>query len=326
MRTEQELIKATVPFTEESTSTSWWFVGSTFAMLAAALAGAALFIDWPLRLLCSLLAALLMMRTFITFHDYMHRAILVRSRIAHILFSVYSALALTPPRSWKKSHNFHHGHVGQISSVSVGAFPMMTTQMWRDASRGERASYRIIRHPLTLLAGYFTIFFLNVTLLPLLQDPKHHWDSFLALAGHAALITVLWLIGGFATVFFVVLLPMTLASAMGSYLFYAQHSFKDMHILQGDDWSYPKASMESSSYLKLNKVMQWFTGNIGFHHIHHLNVRIPFYRLPEAMAAIPELQSPVTTTLKPRDILDCFRCCLWDEDQQRVVSYGEASR
>ncbi|MDH4054761.1 MAG: fatty acid desaturase, partial [Gammaproteobacteria bacterium] len=97
-------------------------------------------------------------------------------------------------------------------------------------------------------------------------------------------------------------------------------------ILQGDEWSYPDAAMESSSYLKLNRVMQWFTGNIGFHHIHHLNVRIPFYRLPEAMAAIPELQSPITTTLKPRDILDCFRCCLWDEERQKVVSYREAAR
>jgi len=326
MRTGQDLINATVPFTEASTRVSWWHVGSTFAMLAAALTGAGVLAWWPLRLLCSVLAALLMARTFITFHDYMHRAILVRSRVARVLFSVYSALSLTPPRSWKKSHNYHHGHVGQISSVSVGAFPMMTTKMWREATRAERASYRIIRHPLTLLAGYFTIFFLNVTLLPLLQDPKHHWDSLLALVGHAALITVLWLVGGFATAFFVVLLPMTIASALGSYLFYAQHSFKDMHILQGDEWSYPDAAMESSSYLKLNRVMQWFTGNIGFHHIHHLNVRIPFYRLPEAMAAIPELQSPITTTLKPRDILDCFRCCLWDEERQKVVSYREAAR
>ena len=148
----------------------------------------------------------------------------------------------------------------------------------------------------------------------------------LALAGHSALIAVLWIFGGFDTVFFVVLLPMTIASALGSYLFFAQHSFKRMHILSTEAWTYYRAAMESSSYMRLNNVMQWFTGNIGFHHIHHLNVRIPFYRLPEVMPAIPELQSPVTTTLGPRDIRDCFRCCLWDEDRQRVVSYREASR
>ena len=292
LRVGKDLIKATVPFAEVSVRRSWWYVGSTFAMLAAALTGAGAAPWWPLQLLFSLLAAMLMVRAFITYHDYMHRAILVRSRAAWILFRVYSALALTPPRSWKKSHNYHHGHVGKIASSSIGAFPIITTQMWHEASWGERTSYRIIRHPLTVLTGYITIFFFSVSLLPL----------------------------------FVVLLPMTIASALGSYLFFAQHSFKRMHILSPESWTYYRAAMESSSYMHLNKVMQWFTGNIGFHHIHHLNVRIPFYRLPEVMDAIPELQSPVTTTLSPRDIRDCFRCCLWDEDRQRAVSYREASR
>ena len=326
LRIGRDLITATVPFSEESVRLSWWRVGSTFALMTTALVGAGLTTWWPLRLLISLLAAMLMVRAFITYHDYMHRAILLRSRIAWILFRVYSALALTPPRSWKKSHNYHHGHVGQISSSSIGAFPIMTTQMWHEASRATRTSYRVVRHPLTVLAGYITIFLFSITLLPLLKDPARHWDSLLALAGHAALIAVLWIFGGFDTAFFVVLLPMTIASALGSYLFFAQHSFKRMHILSTEAWTYYRAAMESSSFMQLNKLMQWFTGNIGFHHIHHLNVRIPFYRLPEVMDAIPELQSPVTTTLSPRDIRDCFRCCLWDEDRQRAVSYREASR
>lgn len=326
LRIGRDLIKATVPFTERSTSVSWRHVGPTFALLLIALVGAGVIPWWPLRLLFSALAAMLMVRAFITYHDYMHRAILVRSRLAWILFRVYAALALTPPRSWKTSHNYHHGHVGQISSSGIGAFPIMTTRMWREAPRTTRTSYRIIRHPLTVLTGYFTIFFLSVTLLPFLRDPVRHWDSLLALVGHGALIAALWILGGFGTAFFVVLLPMTIASALGSYLFFAQHSFKRMHILSEEAWTYYRAAMESSSYMQLNKVMQWFTGNIGFHHIHHLNVRIPFYRLPEAMAAIPELQSPITTTLSPRDIRDCFRCCLWDEDRQRVVTYREASR
>jgi len=326
LRIGQDLINATVPFAEESVALSWWHVGSTFTMLTAALAGAGLAPWWPLRLLFSLLAAMLMVRAFITYHDYMHRAILVRSRIAWILFRIYSALALTPPRSWKKSHNYHHGHVGQVSTSSIGAFPIMTTKMWHEASRATRTNYRIIRHPLTVMAGYVTIFFYSIALLPLLTNPARHWDSLLALIGHAALISVLWIFGGFGTVFFVILLPMSIASALGSYLFFAQHSFKRMHILSEEAWTYYRAATESSSYMRLNRAMQWFTGNIGFHHIHHLNVRIPFYRLPEAMDAIPELQSPVTTTLSPRDIRDCFRCCLWDEDHQRVVSYREASR
>ncbi|MDH4257096.1 MAG: fatty acid desaturase, partial [Gammaproteobacteria bacterium] len=98
-----------------------------------------------------------------------------------------------------------------------------------------------------------------------------------------------------------------------------------MRILSEEDWTYYRAAMESSSYMKLNALMSWFTGNIGYHHIHHLNVKIPFYRLPEAMNAIPELQSPFTTTLSFRDIRACFRCCLWDPRLQRMVSYRESA-
>jgi omega-6 fatty acid desaturase (delta-12 desaturase) len=326
VRIGRELMKATAAFAAESLAKSWWHVGSVFVLLGATLAGAGLAPEWPLRLLLSILAALLMVRTFITYHDYMHGAILPNSRLAWVLFRLYAALALTPPRSWKKSHNYHHGHVGQVSTASIGAFPIMTTRMWHEASPGVRARYRLERHPLTVLAGYITIFAFSICLLPLLRDPARHWDSALALLAHGALIVVLWVFGGFDVVFFVVLLPMTIASALGSYLFFAQHSFKRMHIVSPEAWTYYRAAMESSSYMRLNKIMQWFTGNIGYHHIHHLNVRIPFYRLPEAMAAIPELQSPVTTSLAPRDIVDCFQSCLWDENRQSMVSYREAAR
>jgi omega-6 fatty acid desaturase (delta-12 desaturase) len=325
-RTGRDLINATVPFAKESTKTSWLHVGSTFAMLVAALVGAGMSPWWPVRLAFSLVAALLMVRSFIFYHDYMHRAILVRSRVAWFLFRVYSALSLTPPRSWKDTHNYHHGHVGQLDDSGVGAFPVMTTKDWAGASWTTKANYRITRHPLTVLAGYLTIFFFSLTLLPLLKDPARHWDSLLSLVGHVALIAVLWLLGGFSTAFYVMLLPIAVASTLGSYLFFAQHSYKGMKILPEEDWSYHAAALESSSFMQLSKVMHWFTGNIGFHHIHHLNVRIPFYRLPEAMDAIPELQSPVITTLKPRDILESFRCCLWDEDRQQTVTYRQAAR
>lgn len=325
-RTGRDLFKATLPFSIESVKTSWWLVGSTFVMLTASLLGAALAPWWPLRLFFSILSALLTMRAFITYHDYMHNAILSGSKPAWLLFRLYAAFSLTPPRSWKYTHNYHHGHVGKVDADSTGTFSVMTTDMWRDASLLERMSYRVERHPLTILAGYFTIFLFSVTLLPFLRNPVRHWDSLLVLLGHGALIALLWIVGGFDVVFFTIFLPITIASMLGSYLFFAQHSYEGMHILPADDWTAHKAALESSSYMKLNKLMRWFTGNIGYHHIHHLNVRIPFYRLPEAMQAIPELQSPVTTTLSLHDIRACFKCCLWDEGLQRMVSYREASR
>jgi len=325
-QTDRELFKATLPFGIESVRTSWWVVGSTFLMMLASLFAAATAPVWPIRLLFSILSALLMMRAFIMYHDYMHNAILSRSRVAWWLFRLYSVLSLTPPSSWRNSHNYHHGHVGEIAADSAGAFALMTTDEWRNASLAERLAYRIERHPMTIVGGYFTIFFLSVTLLPFLRNPSRHWDSLLVLLGHIALVAALWVFGGFDVAFFAVLLPMMIASMFGSYLFFAQHSFEDMRVLSAETWTSRRAAMESSSYLKLNKVMRWFTGNIGYHHIHHLNVRIPFYRLPEAMKAIPELQSPVTITLSLKDIRASFRCCLWDEGLQRMISYREFGR
>jgi omega-6 fatty acid desaturase (delta-12 desaturase) len=267
-----------------------------------------------------------MVRAFITYHDYMHGAILRNSRLARWLFGLYAGFALTPPSSWKKSHNYHHGHVGQISHASVGAFPLMTVRMWRDASFTQRFSYRFQRHPLVVLFGYVTVFAISITLLPLAAEPRRHMDSLWVLLFHGGLITGLWWWGGFDLALFTVILPMTIASALGCYLFFAQHSFKRMHVMSPEAWTFHRAALESSSYMRLNGIMQWFTGNIGYHHIHHLNVRIPFYRLPEAMAAIPELQSPVATSLAPRDIAECFQASLWDEEAQRMVSYRQAGK
>lgn len=326
IRIGNDLIAATKPYARESRAESWWHVGITFSLLVAALIGAGLSPWWPIRLIFSLLGALLIVRTFITYHDYMHGAILRDSRLAWYLFHIYGAFGLTPPRSWKKSHNYHHGHVGKISAASIGAFPVMTTKMWQEATPAERLHYRLSRHPLIVLFGYITIFAFSICLLPLLKNPSKHLDSLLSIVAHGSLIAVLWVYGGADTAFFVVLLPMAVASALGSYLFFAQHSFKRMHIITPEAWTYYRAALESSSYMRLNKLMQWFTGNIGYHHIHHLNIRIPFYRLPEAMAAIPELQSPVVTTLALRDIIGCFKSSLWDEEAQRMVSYREAAR
>ena len=126
--------------------------------------------------------------------------------------------------------------------------------------------------------------------------------------------------------FFSFLLPFAIAAASGAYLFFVQHNFVGLHILPVEEWSHFRAALESSSYLRLGPIMNWFTGNIGYHHVHHLNSLIPCYRLPEAMAAIPELQSPVVTTLRPRDMITCLRLSLWDVPSQRLVTYPEGRR
>ena len=323
-RADRELQQATRPFAQQSPARSWWYTGSTFALLVCALTAAAIAPWWPLRLASSVLGALLLVRVFILYHDFMHGSILPGSKLARAVFYAYAAVNLTPPRSWRDSHNFHHANVGRVAVPNVGAFPLMSAGMWRNASRRERLHYRLIRHPVTILLAYLTIFLFSVTLGPLLRRPSRYWDSALAVAAHGTAVAALWLIGGFDTVFFALLLPMAMAAALGGYLFYAQHSFPGMRILPDEEWTVYRASLVSSSYLKLGPVLRWFTGNIGFHHVHHLNSLIPFYRLPDAMAAIPELQHPSVTTLRPRAIAACFRANLWDDAQGCMIDYRDA--
>jgi omega-6 fatty acid desaturase (delta-12 desaturase) len=322
-RVDRALHVATRPFARDSTARSWGHAASTIVLLAAALTTAALAPWWPLRLAASLLGALTMVRAFILYHDFLHGAILAKSPTARAVFHLYGALVLVPPRSWRASHNFHHAHVGRIVGSDVGSFPVMTTRIWRDASPRERLWYRLIHHPATLACAYVTVFFTNVCLLPLLRRPTKHWDSALSLLAHFGALAALWTFGGFDVAFYVLLLPMAVSGALGGYLFYAQHSFPGMRILPDSEWTHYRAALASSSYMRLAPVMRWFSGNIGFHHVHHLNPLIPFYELPHAMAEIPELQHPAVTSLRPRDVVACFRANLWDEESGRTVRYRD---
>jgi acyl-lipid omega-6 desaturase (Delta-12 desaturase) len=322
-RVDRDLFAATRTFARESAARSWWCIGSTFGLLAGVLTGAAIAPWWPVRVVASMLGALVLVRAFILYHDFMHGAILPGSRLARAIFYVYAALNLTPPRSWRDSHNFHHANVGKILGSDVGSFPLMTATTWRASSTIQRLFYRVSRHPLTIVCAYFTVFLLNVCMLPMLRRPARYWDSALSLLAHSSAVAALWIFAGFDAAFFSLLLPMTVAGAMGGYLFYVQHSFPGLRILPEEEWTPYRAALASSSFLRLGPVLRWFTGNIGFHHVHHLNSLIPFYRLPQAMAAIPELQHPSVTTFSPRDILACLRANVWDDENRRMVRYRD---
>ena len=181
--------------------------------------------------------------------------------------------------------------------------------------------YKMVRHPLTILGAYFTIFMLGMSISPFLRAPKKHWDSALAVVLNFAIGGLIIATVGFEAFFFVWFMPLAVAMMAGAYLFYAQHNFPDIDVQPRQTWTYGKAALESSSYMKTGPIMRWFTGNIGYHHVHHLNSMIPFYRLPEAMAGIPELQNPGTTSLSPKDIVACFRLKLWDPESGEMVGY-----
>ena len=295
--------------------------GSTFTFLAAALVVAGAAPWWPLRLLASVVGGLLLVRGFIIYHDFMHGALLRKSRLARGFLFAYGTLVLTPPRVWRQTHNYHHAHTCKIVGSHIGSFPVLTVDMYRQASWAQRLLYRIVRHPLTVVIGYLTIFLYGMCVSAFLRRPRGNWDSGLALLVHVTVAAALAWLFGIEVMLYSFIGPLALACAVGAYLFYAQHNFEGLHIQPRDAWAFDKAALESSSYMDLGPVGHYFTGNIGYHHVHHLNPHIPFYRLPAAHRAVPELQSANVTTLKLRDIAACFRLKLWDPDQGRMVGY-----
>lgn len=325
-RQGRELIQATKAFQPENPLRSWFHVVETFSAIAALIALSALVSTWWLRLPIALLQGLVIVRAFILYHDYMHNAILRRSTLAKWIMNAFGVLVLTPPRVWRQTHNYHHAHNAKLVGSHIGSYPMATVEMWEAMSLGQRLMYRLIRHPLNIFFGYFTVFLYQMCFSSFTRNPRRNWDSALAIALNVALTVGLWWAFGFATFFYVYFLPLFVATGAGAYLFYAQHNFPEMHVQPRSEWEYTRAALESSSYLETGPVMRWLTGNIGFHHVHHLNPGIPFYRLPEAMANIPELQHPKRTTLNARDVFACFQQKLWDPDREEMVGYPRAKR
>ena len=318
-RTGKELLLATKPFAVDSTVRSWWLLLSTAFLLAAAFAGTFFNFHDGARLACSVFAGLLMLRMFVIYHDQQHHAILPRSRVAEILMQAYGILSLSPSSIWRSSHNHHHNHNSKLRGAHIGSFPIMTSEHFERTSGPRRFKYLFMRHPLTILGGYVFIFLFGMCVYPFFNSPSKHYDSLIAFVVHVVLAAVVIVFLGIEAWMLTMLLPYFIATALGSYLFYAQHNFPGVTFSDHAGWTYEKAAMTSSSYMKMNALMAWVTANIGYHHVHHLNSRIPFYRLPEAMTALPELQRAKTTSLHPMEIWRCLQLKVWDVTAQRMV-------
>jgi omega-6 fatty acid desaturase (delta-12 desaturase) len=319
LRKGKELILATKAFAKEDRNKSWWHLLSTLFLLLSFLTGAFMAPWFGVKIVSGFLLALTTIRFFIIYHDYLHHAILQKSKLANVIMTIFGIYILAPKSIWKRSHDYHHNNNSKLFSASIGSYPIATRKKFDNMTKTERRIYLIIRHPLTIAMGYFTMFIYGMCLSSLLSSPKRHLDSLLALVLHVAYITLTIVFFGWQTWFAAILLPFLIAQALGAYLFYAQHNFPGVFFHANEDWAYETAALKSSSYMKTNAFWAWVTGNIGYHHIHHLNSRIPFYRLPEAMDALPELQAAKITTLKPADIAACLRLKIWDVEKQQMV-------
>ena len=291
--------------------------------LLLALAGTLWNFDFTAKFACSVLSGLLLLRLFVIYHDQQHHAILPRSRVAEGLMRVFGVFALSASSVWRSSHNHHHSHNSKLRGSQIGSFPIMTRAQFEKSAPSDRRKYLSMRHPLTILFGYVTMFLYGMCINPFLNDPKKHYDCLVALLVHVAISIALVTFWGWQQLLLTQTLPHFITYAIGSYLFYAQHNFPGVSFNDKAGWTYERAALESSSFMKTNPVMAWFTANIGYHHVHHLNAKIPFYRLPEVIRDMPELQNPRTTSLHPLEIFRCLRLKLWDADLQRMISLRE---
>lgn len=310
-------------FTKENRLLSWYYVLSTLALAAAAFALTWISGNHVVKLLAGIIAGLITARLVVIYHDYHHGAILKGSAIAHLLMTCVGLLSLTPATIWDESHEHHHHTNSKFATFVMGSFPTISTAMYQQLSSKEKFRYRLLRHPLMIVFGYIPIFLVSFCLWPFFENPKRYWDCGVAAALHISLASVLWTYGGAIGVACSLFVPSIVAFSLGGYIFYAQHNFTDVVLTNNESWNYFDAALQSSSYIRMNGLMRWFTANIGYHHIHHVNPRIPFYNLPQAMSSLTEFQNPRCTSLHPVEIWKCLQLKLWDENLGRMISMRE---
>jgi len=280
-------------------------------------------VSYLLTLAIAVPAAGFLLRTYIVFHDCTHGSLLPSKRANAWVGRVLGLLVYSPFASWRHNHAVHHATAGDLERRGVGDVPTLTVAEYRARGRRGRLGYRLFRNPLVMF-GLGPI--LSMVILPRIPPRGARPRIRRSILGtDVALVLAIgalcWLIGWQA--FLLVQVPTAmLAGSVGVWLFYVQHQFEDTYWQSTEDWSYADAALQGSSYLKLPRVLQFFTANIGLHHVHHLSARIPNYNLQRAHDETPICHDVPTLTLW--DGLKTVRLKLWDEERRRLVTFADA--
>jgi omega-6 fatty acid desaturase (delta-12 desaturase) len=280
-------------------------------------------VSYLLALALAIPAAGFLLRTFIMFHDCTHGAFLPSRRANTVCGVGLGLVVLTPFHSWRYSHAVHHGTAGDLDHRGVGDVHTLTVDEYRALPWRGRLGYRLFRNPLVMFGiGPTYAMIVQPRLVSRAARPRIRRSVIVTNIALVLLVGALcWLIGW--RQYLMVQAPTAmLAGAVGVWLFYVQHQFEDTYWSSNEGWSYADAALRGSSYLKLPKVLQFFTGNIGLHHVHHLSARIPNYRLQRAHDENAIFHKVPTLTLW--DGLRAVRLKLWDEERERLVTFAEA--
>jgi omega-6 fatty acid desaturase (delta-12 desaturase) len=291
-------------------------------VLAFALMYWALDVHYGLVLLLAVPTAGLLVRAFIVMHDCGHGSFFKSRRWNDIVGFITGVITLTPYVNWRREHAIHHATSGNLDRRGFGDITTLTVREYLARSRWGRLAYRIYRNPLVLL-GMGPLWLIVKHRFPRLDRTFGRKERRNVLATDAVLVglaLVAALFGVLDEAALLYLPAILLAGTAGVWLFYVQHQFEDAYWRPAGEWQYEVAALQGSTYLKLPRVLQWFTGNIGLHHVHHLSPRIPNYRLEACHKAHPAFQQVPTITFWQG--IQAVWLKLWDEDNGRMVGFG----
>ena len=278
-------------------------------------------ISYWLTLLLAIPAAGFLVRIFIIFHDCGHGSFFRSRRANTIIGYITGILAFVPFHHWSHRHAQHHATASDLDRRGIGDVWTLTVDEYKSLTKRKQMLYKLNRNPLMmLLVGPVYLFLISNRFV---EQPAHRKEKrgvYITNIGILFIVATLSFFIGFKSYILIQLPVIMLAGAAGIWLFYVQHQFEDVYWERHNKWQYPLAALAGSSFYKLPAILQWFTGNIGFHHIHHLNAKIPNYNLEKCHAEIPAFRQVKPLTIKGS--LKSLNLRLWDEEKGRLVGFS----
>jgi omega-6 fatty acid desaturase (delta-12 desaturase) len=300
---------------------SWQLVNTLGAYVALWCAMfLSLSVSWWLTLPLAVLAGGLLVRVFIIFHDCGHGSFFASRRANDAWGLVAGLLTFTPYYHWRWQHSLHHATAGDLDQRGVGDVWTLTVQEYLESSRWRRFAYRLARNPLVLFVLAPLYLFLVRQRFPSKDATRRErhsvrWMNLAILVVAVGMSTLF----GLVPYLVIQLTALAVASSMGVWLFYVQHQFEHTYWERGEDWDYAEAALKGSSFYQLPRVLQWFSGNIGFHHVHHLSPRIPNYNLERCHRSDPMFRD--VPSVRPLASLELMSLRLWDESAKKLVGF-----
>lgn len=277
-------------------------------------------VSWWLTIPLAALAGGILIRVFIIFHDCGHGSFFKSRRANNFWGFITGMLVFTPYYHWRWEHALHHATSGHLDRRGVGDIWTLTVEEYLNSTRWKKFSYRLVRSPIVLfLIGPLYLFLIRERFPTKNAGPREVHSVWIMNVAVFSLAAGLIAIFGFLPWLFIQLTIVCVAFPSGVWLFYVQHQFEDAYWERGDEWDYTAAALEGSSFYKLPKVLQWFSGNIGFHHLHHLSPRIPNYYLEKCHRSDPMFHEIEPLTLFASLKTITYR--LWDEQNKKLIGF-----